>query len=84
VRTSVGVAKYGDNGRAHTLEDLRQYQRSYFRRAPADFLRHRFEVDFLMPLQEATSSALRSRLGANSGLFRRAKNAYWSVRARLF
>jgi hypothetical protein len=78
------VAKYGDNGRAHTLKELREYHRSYFRRAPGDYLRHRVAVDFLMPLQEATASALRSRLGANSAVFRRAKDAYWSVRARLF
>jgi hypothetical protein len=37
-----------------------------------------------MPLQEATASVLRSRLGANSAVFRRAKDAYWSMRARLF
>jgi len=55
------VAKYGDNGRAHTLKSCASTIGSYFRRAPADYLRHRFETGFLMPLQEATSSALRSR-----------------------
>jgi len=29
------VAKYGDNGRAHTLKELREFHWSYFRRAPA-------------------------------------------------
>jgi len=58
---------------AHTLKELREYHWSYFRRAPADYLRHRFETGFLMPLQDATSSALRSRLGANSAFFRTAK-----------
>ena len=77
------VAKYGDNGRAHTMKELRDYRLSYLRRAPADYLRHRFEVGFLMPLQQATASALRSRLGANSTVFRTAKNAYWAARARL-
>ena len=77
------VAKYGDNGRAHTMKELREYHRSYFRRAPGDYLRHRFETGFLMPLQQATSSMLRSRLGANSAFFQTAKTAYWSVRTRL-
>jgi hypothetical protein len=78
------VAKYGDNGRAHTLKELREYHWSYFWRAPADYLRHRFETGFLMPLQHSTSSALRSRLGANSAFFRTAKHAYWSARTRFF
>jgi hypothetical protein len=78
------VAKYGDNGRAHTLKELREYRRSYRERAPADYLRHRFETGFLMPLQEATASALRSRLGASSVLFRTTKNAYWNIRYRFF
>jgi hypothetical protein len=78
------VAKYGDNGRAHTMKELREYHLSYFRRAPGDYLRHKFETGFLMPLQDATASALRSRLGANSAFFRAAKNAYWSARTRFF
>jgi len=78
------VAKYGDNGRAHTLKELREYHWSYFRRDPAEYLRHRVETGFVLPLQEATASALRSRLGANSAFFRTTKNAYWSARARLF
>jgi hypothetical protein len=77
------VAKYGDNGRAHTMKELREYHRSYFERAPADYLRHCFETKFLLPLQEATASALRSRLGQNSVLFRATKQAYWGIRSRL-
>ena len=78
------VAKYGDNGRAHTMKELREYHRSYRERAPGDYLRHRFETGFLMPLQQATASALRSRLGTSSLLFRTAKSAYWNIRYRLF
>ena len=78
------VAKYGDNGRAHSLRELREYHCSYFRRSPGDYLRHRFEMGFLMPVQEATSSLLRSSLGANSAFFRAAKTAWWSARARIF
>jgi hypothetical protein len=77
------VAKYGDNGRAHTMKELREYHFAYFRRAPADYLRHKVEVGFVLPLQQATSSVLRSRLGANSAVFRTAKSAYWAARTRL-
>jgi hypothetical protein len=76
------VAKYGDNGRAKTLSELREYHRSYFRRAPAEYLKHKFDIGFLMPLQEQTASLLRSRLGANSVLFQKARNAYWTLRTR--
>ena len=74
------VSKFADNGRAKTLAELREYQRKYFARDPEGYLRHRFEVAFVMPLQKATSSLLRSRLGANSSLFRSAKKTYWSLR----
>jgi hypothetical protein len=74
------VSKFADNGRAKTLVELREYQMKYFRRDPAGYLHHRFEVAFLLPLQQATSSLLRSRLGANSSLFRAAKKAYWYMR----
>ena len=76
------VAKYGDNGRARTLAELREYHWSYFRRAPAGYLRHKFDVAFLMPLQEQAASILRSRLGANSTVFQGAKKAYWALRTR--
>jgi hypothetical protein len=74
------VAKYGDNGRARTLPELREYHLAYFRRAPAGYLKHRFEMGFLMPLQQQTASILRSRLGANSTLFQGAKKAWWTLR----
>ena len=76
------VAKYGDNGRAKTMSELREYHRSYFRRAPAEYLKHKFDIGFLMPLKEQTASLLRSRLGANSVFFRGAKKAYWTMRTR--
>jgi hypothetical protein len=36
-----------------------------------------------MPLQQQTSSVLRSRLGANSTVFQGAKKAWWTLRASL-
>jgi hypothetical protein len=74
------VSKFADNGRAKTLSELREYQRKYFRRDPVGYLRHRLDVALFMPLQEASSSLLRSRLGANSTVFRTAKKAYWYLR----
>jgi hypothetical protein len=35
------VAKYGDGGRAHTTTELAAYFRTYRRRAPFEFVRHR-------------------------------------------
>ena len=74
------VAKYADNGRAKTLAELREYHRKYYRRDRVGYLRHRFDADFVLPLHAATSSLLRSRLGANSTVFRTAKKAYWYLR----
>ena len=37
------VAKYADNGRAKTGEELKLYFREYRRRAPAEFVSHRLE-----------------------------------------
>jgi L-ascorbate metabolism protein UlaG (beta-lactamase superfamily) len=37
------VAKYADNGRARTAEELRLYFREYRKRAPAEYLGHRLE-----------------------------------------
>jgi hypothetical protein len=78
------VSKYGDNGRAHSLVELRAYHHDYRHRAPADYLRHKLETELLMPLQEMTSTMIRSRLGANSAFFRAAKEVYWGARKRLF
>jgi len=37
------VAKYADNGRAKTTEQLKQYFREYRRRAPPEYMSHRLE-----------------------------------------
>jgi hypothetical protein len=77
------VAKYGDNGRAKSLSELRNYHRKYFRRDPASYLRHKFDVGFVIPLQKRTASFLRSRVGANSAVFRETKKAYWALKAKM-
>jgi hypothetical protein len=75
------VAKYADNGRAKTLEQLRAYHRAYYERDRLGYLRHKFDSGFLLPVQAKSSRFLRSRLGAHSSAFRWSKAAYWKVKS---
>ena len=75
------VAKYADNGRAKTLEQLRAYHRAYYERDRLGYLRHKFDSGFLLPVQAKASRFLRSRLGAHSPAFRWSKAAYWKVKS---
>jgi L-ascorbate metabolism protein UlaG (beta-lactamase superfamily) len=74
------VAKYGDNGRARTKEELDRYFASYRQRDQLGWLRHKFETGCVRPAQEAVADFLRNRVGQHSPLFRAAKGAYWGVR----
>jgi hypothetical protein len=74
------VAKYGDNGRARTRNELAVYFAEYRNRAPIDYLRHRVDAGLVRPIQESTAQVLRSALGTNSSLFKTAKQAYWAAR----
>lgn len=66
------VAKYADNGRAKTREQLDAYFKAYRRRAPLDYVRHHFE--------ERSKNALRGALRDDSRLYRAAKRVYWSLK----
>lgn len=74
------VAKYGDNGRARTDEELTRYFETYRRRDPLGYLRHTFDSHCLRPMQEVTANFLRQRVGNNSKVFSFAKSAYWAAR----
>lgn len=74
------VAKYGDNGRSRTRDELRRYFAEYRRRDPLGYLRSRFDARCVLPLQEHLSRALRERVGPTSPVFRAAKGAYWAAR----
>lgn len=74
------VAKYSDNGRVHTRNDLRQYFRAYARRDPLGFLRHKLDAHCMRPLQEHAARALRENVGADSPVFRSLKRAYWTTK----
>jgi hypothetical protein len=66
------VAKYADNARAKTQEELRRYFREYLRRAPFEYLRDRFE--------RRSRDIVRSLLPEDSGLYRITRHAYHRVR----
>jgi hypothetical protein len=66
------VAKYADNGRAKTPEELHLYFEEYKQRASFDFLRHRF--------QQKAMDTFRFYLPKDSGLYRLTERAYYAVR----
>ncbi len=62
------VAKYGDNGKAKTEEELKNYFRAYFMRAPLENLLHSAEVK--------GKNTLRHLLANNPKLFDGVKSTY--------
>lgn len=66
------VAKYGDNGRAKSEEELEQYFNAYRRRAPLDYFRHRFE--------KKSIETMRTLFAMDSALYRLVKGAYYFVK----
>ena len=77
------VAKYGDNGKAHTANELSQYFEEYRKRDPIAFVRNIFERQVVRPAQSVSSNFLRNQLGADSRVFNLAKNAFWAARKML-
>jgi hypothetical protein len=67
------VAKYADNGRARTPEELAAYFTDYRRRAPVDYLRHR--------LEERSKDIVRGYVPAESGVFQATKKLYWYLKS---
>jgi hypothetical protein len=68
------VAKYGDNGGAKSLPELRGYFLHYFLRDPV--------ASLFKKLSTASEDIVRAVLPADSGLFRTAKNFYYQFGAR--
>ena len=62
------IAKYGDNGRAKTHEELKMYFREYKNRAPLDYLRHR--------IQYRLFESLRPRIKTNTRLYQFARKTW--------
>lgn len=62
------VAKYADNGRAKTREELDAYFAAYRRRAPLEYLRHR--------LEKRSIDVFRSFVPMDSGLYSAARALY--------
>jgi hypothetical protein len=66
------VAKYADNGRAKSRDEVERYFRAYRARAGFDYLRHRIE--------ERSKQTFRASFSDDSHLYRLAKRIYWSVK----
>jgi len=77
------VAKYSDNGRARTRNELKAYFQEYRRRDPVGFLRSQVDAHCLRPLQTQSAELLRSVLKPDSAAFRVVKEAYWKARNTL-
>lgn len=65
------VAKYADNGRAKTAQQLHEYFRAYRYRAPVDYLRHR--------LQFRAASIVRNHVDSSSGWYHLAQKTWWHI-----
>lgn len=74
------VAKYSDNGRARTRNELATYFAEYRRRDPVGFLRTQLDTHCVRPLQTQSAELLRTVLRPDSAAFRLAKEAYWKIR----
>jgi Metallo-beta-lactamase superfamily len=74
------VAKYSDNGRVRTRNELKMYFGEYWRRDPVGFLRSKVEAHCVRPLQTQSAELLRTVLRPDSATFRLAKEAFWKVR----
>ncbi|XXF78680.1 MBL fold metallo-hydrolase [Myxococcaceae bacterium GXIMD 01537] len=74
------VAKYADNGRARTPNELKAYFADYRGRDPLGFLRTRFEAACVRPLQTQSAELLRAVLRPDSAAFKLAKETFWKVR----
>jgi len=66
------VAKYGDNGLAESLEQLRVYHRHYFRRDPLGTI--------LYNLESQSESMFRKFVPHNGMVHRAAKSLYWTIK----
>jgi hypothetical protein len=77
------VAKYADNGKAKTRNELKQYFADYRGRDMVGFLRAQVEAHCVRPLQTQSAELLRTLLPADSAAFRTAKEAFWKVRRAL-
>lgn len=74
------VAKYADNGRARTKNELGSYFAHYRSADPLGYFRHKVDAQCLRPLQEGAAVFLRQRIGANSPVFQTARRAFWAVK----
>lgn len=67
------VAKYGDNGRAYSREELRAYFNTYRRRSGFDYLRHTLEAEAMHRFRQWVSPG--------NPVWSAARQAYWWLKA---
>lgn len=67
------VAKYGDNGRAHSRLELSEYFSRYRQRAGIDYLRYQFE--------SRAVDKIRSLVPLHSGTWKTLRTAYWALKS---
>ena len=69
------VGKYADNGLAKTRDEVERYFHEYRRRAPLDYLRHRIQLN--------TAQAIKTRIDADSDVYRAAQRGWWFIRRHI-
>jgi hypothetical protein len=69
------IAKYADNGRAHTSEEIRAYMSAYRRRAPLDYIQYETRRRYVHAVRTAARTA-RRRVGEGSTLHRAGSAVY--------
>lgn len=74
------IGKYADNAGAKKPDEVRRYLAGYRAKDPLGFVRARVDRGWVRPAQDLASRELRTRLGADSRLFKLAKGAYWAAR----
>jgi hypothetical protein len=66
------VARYSDNASAHTKEELNAYFEEYRKRAPIEYLRHKFE--------QKSVDVFRAYVTGGSPVFEAGKRLYWYLK----
>lgn len=77
------IAKYADNGRARTRNEVSTYLRHYRDRDPLGYIQHLIEYRVVEATRHNASRLLRRTIGANSRTFQVAKSAFWALRRGL-
>jgi hypothetical protein len=70
------IAKYGDNGRARSREELKQYFQGYKERAPLGYLQHKFACSLHSMFEEKAINVFRSFVSPDNQIYQSVKGVY--------